>query len=718
MKQTYFLLVLIITTGVYSCSKDEKPIQPVQEEIVKTPTLTTQISNLSIFSVDFYGKILNQGGSEIIEAGIVFGIESEPTINSNLYKFPMEFNENNDFSGVFPFLGIPGDVDLYIRSYGINSDGIGYGNEIKFTTPSNKAFDGDVVLSTQEEVIEFGASNYNSIKGTLEITGNVTDLAPLNSLGLVKVKLDISNTTLLSDLNGLENIIAVGFDDILIGGQGMEIVNNASLSSLNGINGLEAINGGFRITDNDMLENLNGLGDLWVVQNGVLSIADNDNLTSLSGLNNLQYGGWSVFIDGNSILSDITALSKLEFVSERIGIRGNSSLARIDGLEGVKGLNYLDIEFNESLTNLDAIKDIDSINVFTIRGNNNLTQLPAFNSSTILREVNISNDALLNLSGFINLRTIGTLNLNNSNIPSLIGLDNLEVIENTFNISNCSNLNNLEGLSSLYSVGEFIIQDNVYLSSIEGLQSLNNVGHIGIYNQSLITNIDPLNSLREAGGISFGWNHLLNNIDGIQNINELGNLHIDDNERLVQFPNFGNLASLINLSIENNSTIVNLEGLHNLITIKKIIIKNSTLNSLEGLTNLETIGDYLSIERCFNLEDLSGLDSVMIIGPDGGDSNYGIFLHLNTLKNLEGLNSLTQLNGDLDITSHSELTSLNGLEGLTNIGNDIKIQGNSSLDNFCSLTNLFLNYSFTGNYQVLGNSYNPSIQDIVDGNCN
>ncbi len=119
----------------------------------------------------------------------------------------------------------------------------------------------------------------------------------------------------------------------------------------------------------------------------------------------------------------------------------------------------------------------------------------------------------------------------------------------------------------------------------------------------------------------------------------------------------------------------------------------------------------------WNIIDLEGLNNLSYIG--NGYSDQGISINYNTsLENLSGINNLTGINGDLEIRGNPFLASLTGLESLTQIENAIEIYDNALLSDFCSLTSFFINNSFNGNYGVENNLINPTIQDIIDGNCN
>ena len=67
--------------------------------------------------------------------------------------------------------------------------------------------------------------------------------------------------------------------------------------------------------------------------------------------------------------------------------------------------------------------------------------------------------------------------------------------------------------------------------------------------------------------------------------------------------------------------------------------------------------------------------------------------------------------------SNSSLVDLDGLSQLENVISDIQIVDNVNLSDFCGLNNLLINGSFSGNYFTNENAYNPTYQDMLDGNC-
>lgn len=167
--------------------------------------------------------------------------------------------------------------------------------EGSFELPS-KIYEGDITLSTQQEVENFGAKNYTEITGNLYIGhhisnhSNISNLNSLNSLNSIKGFLLIRNNAKLTTLSGLNNISSIGGN--------LSIVNNEMLSSLIGLSNISTIGGSLGIGGNSTLTSLDGLNKITLIE-GQLSISNNKMLSSLTGLNNINTirGGLNIRIN-------------------------------------------------------------------------------------------------------------------------------------------------------------------------------------------------------------------------------------------------------------------------------------------------------------------------------------------------------------------------------------------------------------------------------------
>lgn len=122
------------TYRVYSFNKVGKSIQYSNEVSIKTiniPTISTSgITNITWNSAKSGGNISSDGGSPIISKGVVWDINSNPTITLN--------TKTSDGTGTGTFqsniIGLNLGTKFYIRSYATNNAGTAYGNEVTFTT--------------------------------------------------------------------------------------------------------------------------------------------------------------------------------------------------------------------------------------------------------------------------------------------------------------------------------------------------------------------------------------------------------------------------------------------------------------------------------------------------------------------------------------------------------------------------------------------------------
>ncbi len=101
-----------------------------------------------------------------------------------------------------------------------------------------------------------------------------------------------------------------------------------------------------------------------------------------------------------------------------------------------------------------------------------------------------------------------------------------------------------------------------------------------------------------------------------------------------------------------------------------------------------------------------------------GNLNIGSWISPNNVLSLNSLNSITKIDGGL-VIYNTTLSNLTGLDNLILLGSYFMISDNSELIDFCALTNLFTNgtYDIYGIFSIGSNAYNPTTQDIIDGNC-
>ena len=114
--------------------------------------------------------------------------------------------------------------------------------------------------------------------------------------------------------------------------------------------------------------------------------------------------------------------------------------------------------------------------------------------------------------------------------------------------------------------------------------------------------------------------------------------------------------------------------------IERVRIQGSSINNLHGLQNVTSIDNDLEITGCPLLLNLEGLDNLTYVKYLFIFFNYG-------LTNLTGLSSLNSVR-NLKIDGVFNLVNFEGLESLTSVIQDFTIQNLDSLTNLDGLNNL------------------------------
>lgn len=244
-------------------------------------------------------------------------------------------------------------------------------------------YDGNVILSNQNEVNNFGIFGYTSIDGSLQIVGyngtsDITDLTPLSSIENIESVLAIENNPNLQSLDGLNGITSVAE---------LRINVNPSLTSISALENLVEV-GNVSLSSNELLNSLSGLGGITNANNVVVD--NNNSLISLAGLESLT-SAYDVSIRNNAVLTSISELGNLT-VANRIEVYGHPLLASLQGLNQITTLDRLRISYNDALTDLSGLNNLSSVNLFFIGANDALTSLNGLDNLIDVTGVNIGRD--------------------------------------------------------------------------------------------------------------------------------------------------------------------------------------------------------------------------------------------------------------------------------------------------------------------------------------
>ena len=134
MKKLLTLAIIMIAVTIVSCKKEktsnDNPEPPV---VVVDSTLLPQLQTLYLKNIteetaECVAKIVNWDSVALTEWGFCWSMTHNPTINDNHVQSTIIMS--GQFVGFLTDL-TPGTT-YYVRAYGRNEEGVGYGNEIEF----------------------------------------------------------------------------------------------------------------------------------------------------------------------------------------------------------------------------------------------------------------------------------------------------------------------------------------------------------------------------------------------------------------------------------------------------------------------------------------------------------------------------------------------------------------------------------------------------------
>ena len=405
MRKLYLCIILTLPITVFAqnpCNQTQVTLSS-QADVDNFPsqhcsqvcslTITgDDITNLdSLYVVQSVGRLVITFNPMLTD---IEGLSNLATIENACSSTGMEISNNNllpDLNGLSSLEKIVGPVlisgntmlsDLTGLSSLSDIDALTIGSNASLQNLNGlealTAIDGHLVIESNPALTNTnGLLNVTNVKGGVFVTLNdaLTDLNGLQNLTTVLYNLSISNNDDLNSLQALSNISHIG--QFTPSGASLEVLNNHSLTSLNGLQGLDSIPGTATIEGNDALLNLDGLASLTSLDPAIgdsyntgIRIARNNSLTDISGISAVQTlgRGRSAYLEIVSNAS-LTALDTLSLnaitgsLGSRLMINENGSLKDIDGLGNLttvtSGLGSLiQISNNASLQNINGLSNV------------------------------------------------------------------------------------------------------------------------------------------------------------------------------------------------------------------------------------------------------------------------------------------------------------------------------------------------------------------------
>jgi hypothetical protein len=285
-------------------------------------------------------------------------------------------------------------------------------------------FEGDIVLTNQDEIDDFGSNNYTLVTGNVSIIYDennpsgpeITSLLPLISIETISNDLLIQTLNDLENLDGLGNIVNIFGNVSLVGSSSLLNINGISTANFNKLLFLQSLSALETFPEFDQITSL----EILRVQS--LSIQE------LNSLNNLTEISLEISIGSNNMLETISGFQRLEVAGGNFRIVGNSILQTVSGFTDLHTIDGDVSIVGNLMANINFFQNIETARSISI-------------GSSISNEI-------LDLSGLQSLVSCKFLTLGNINSTSIESLQSLVEVE-SIQISNCPNLTSLDGLENL-----------------------------------------------------------------------------------------------------------------------------------------------------------------------------------------------------------------------------------------------------------------------------
>ncbi|MDR1273891.1 MAG: hypothetical protein LBK12_05010 [Odoribacteraceae bacterium] len=625
------------------------------------------------------------------------------------------------------------------------------------------SLEGDATLTTQAEVDAFAAAGISIVNGNLSIApaadvDAIQSLAGLSKLKSVKYALTIGAAYGGSNIDGLENLESAG--NITVGSSystKMPLLTSVTFPALQVVKGdltlyataaktvdfpaLQLTKGNFSV-NGDSLYTCN-VPELTAV-GGEFRVWYSRNISTSLVVPKLQTAGSLSF-------SSLTKLAGLEFpelreVAGRVYITSASDVVSMPALQSAGSLQVSatarqGADFR-SLTRVNGDADLN------VQGRINCSSLTTVTGRLMMPTTE-------DYTAYGSLSSTGTLYLNiGENCESLAGLEKLTRVEGDLNIagsySSVVKLSDLSGLRALAFVGgKMSIEYLPNVTSLSALQSLASIGSAGMAIRSVgLANFSSSTlppSLAIVGTLSMVNMPLLEVIDvrglglksitlnampkAIQLINNESALDLLYLEACKQVDCAG-MGELKNLNMFVNGSA----GIDFVISgIKKVGAANLnhggasvTLPDLEEVSGTLALPNLAILPRLTRVGELTASanawkGSLPLLAAIDGNCTLSTGYAASSWESLP-LPALVSIGGTLSIKGYSsnaayrntKLTSLDDLASLASV-KAVDIRYNSALVDYSGLRNALASFA-AGDWTTADNAYNPSYQDLVDGN--
>ena len=743
----YFLYIIAVAIFFNSC-KDDEDLFAGTDNFITAFSLT---KGQTIYNASFYNDsiIITAPEDVSLKGAVVNYLLSE---HASILPLPDSVsNWNNEM--LFRVTSYDGKDQTYkyVVSHG------------------NYNTEGTVILGTQAEVDAFGTQNNTEIKGSLiigRLGGNdsITSLSSLYPLKKIGYNLIIRPTYTGSEFTGLESLESVGGRLDVSDVNTLTELNFQSLKTLGGLT-----------VDNDSITSIKFpvltaiTGD--VTMGCPLDEFSVPNLKTISGkffFSHNTSDGLSATIKKLyfPMLQEVGDITLRTLLS--VGVLQMPELVKCGGME-MTNMNNLSFFYFPKLQ--------ESTGKIHLPVGSNLSEV-SFPSLKKAASLTITSGNIITLNFPVLSEVTDDLYLQKLDFQTIQnGFSSLKTVGGKFSLYDVQNIGDLE-LLSITSIGEFYLY-NSYNSetfptsvNVKGIQ----LGRLSLEGSTSITKITGDDQFRGTLFIRCQFND--NVFPEFEGFSEVDSLNIGNNGSLenIEMPNLTKINNGAYIATGSRTTSLSFSNLESVGNSFEIVVAYDLINTVDfskltsisgdfefsanffsdekiDLSNLSEIGGNFTLNTYSVTDDLIEFPAVRTIGGNlnyisNGNIDVNTTLSFPLLESIQGsLNmetgffldwsawglyyqyclydfsfpELTSIGKNITITSgqsdytNTRLISLNGFGALTTIGGNVTIVNQEALTSYSGLKNAIESISID-NWTVSGNGYNPTYQDLSNGN--
>ena len=262
-----------------------------------------------------------------------------------------------------------------------------------------------------------------------------------------------------------------------------------------------------------------------------------NDLSFVSNLANLT----SLRVINTTISEDsVSAIGKLPMLKE-LTLSG-CGLSTIAGLNGVSGLNYLDLS-NNTLRNIEPLSAMSALTEVDLSHNALVTVAP-LSGAKVITKLDVSHNSLSSTSSFASLVSLTELSIANNTLADLSGMGNLNALTH-LDLSN-NQLTAVAELSACTHLIRLNISSNL-LTDISPLVAVNSIEDLN-FSHNQVTQIPQWDKACALVRID-GSHNMLTGVDSLSGLTNLNNVFMDYNTEITSVDTLAQCPLLIQVNI-------------------------------------------------------------------------------------------------------------------------------------------------------------------------